>query len=154
MATLYEIHAQIEECVDMETGEIIDQERLDKLDMEWTDKIENIALWYKNLLSDADQYKIEKDNFAKKEKSARNKAGSIKNYLDNVLQGDRLKTAKVNITYRKSESVEIEDIAKVDDDYLKYSEPTADKMKIKKSLKEGIDIKGARLVENQNIQIK
>lgn len=154
MAKLYEIYQQIEECVDMETGEIIDQERLDKLDMEWTDKIENIALWYKNLLSDADQYKIEKDNFAKKEKSARNKAGSIKNYLDNVLQGNRLKTTKVNITYRKSESVEVEDINLIDDDYLKYSEPTVNKKKIKESIKQGIEVKGARLVTNHNIQIK
>ena len=41
---LYEIEKEIMSCVDMETGEIIDCEKLDALTMERYQKIENIAL--------------------------------------------------------------------------------------------------------------
>ena len=50
---LYEIKQEfekaIEECVDMETGEIINPARLDELNMVLTDKRENVALYIKNL---------------------------------------------------------------------------------------------------------
>lgn len=154
MATLYEISEEIKSCVDYETGEIIDEEKLDRLNMEWDAKIENMVLWYKNLLSDADQYKIEKNNFAEKEKAARNKAESLKNYIARSLAGAKFKTTKASVSYRKSESVEVDDVFKLEDDYLKYSAPTPDKRKIKESIKQGIEVKGARLVTNHNIQIK
>ena len=47
----------------METGEIINPEQLEALSMERDAKIENIAMWYKNLLSDAEQYKTEASRF-------------------------------------------------------------------------------------------
>ena len=43
--TIFEIDEAILECVDLETGEIIDAERLDALQMERDKKIENVALW-------------------------------------------------------------------------------------------------------------
>ena len=62
---LYEIDNAIMDCVDMETGEIIDVERLSALQMERDQKIEGIGCWIKNLLSDAKALKEEKDNFVK-----------------------------------------------------------------------------------------
>lgn len=59
MATLYEINEEILSCVDMETGEIIDAEKLGRLQMAFDDKVEGIALWIKNLLSDAAAIKEE-----------------------------------------------------------------------------------------------
>lgn len=56
MANLYDINSEILSCIDAETGEIIDVERLQALQMEREQKVENVALWYKNLLSDAAQY--------------------------------------------------------------------------------------------------
>lgn len=70
MASLYEINAAILDCVDLETGEIIDIERLQELQMEREQKIENVALWYKNLLSDATQYAAEEAAFKKKKQQA------------------------------------------------------------------------------------
>lgn len=154
MASLYEISEEIASCVDMETGEIIDSEKLDQLNMEWEKKMESLVLWYKNLNSDAEQYKQEKNNFAEKEKAAKNKAESLKEYIARALAGQKFKTTKASVSYRKSESVEVVDFTKLDDDYLKYVEPTVDKQKIKESIKLGIEVKGARLIENQNIQIK
>ena len=57
MASLYEIEEQILNCVDLETGEIIDEEALANLSMERDTKVENIALWIKNLLAEAKKRK-------------------------------------------------------------------------------------------------
>ena len=64
MATLYEIDAGILSCIDVETGEVLDPEKLEALQMEREEKIESVALWYKNLCSDAEAYKAEKQAFA------------------------------------------------------------------------------------------
>lgn len=49
MATIYEINEQIMQCIDFETGEVIDADKLDALQLEKDKKIENIACWIKNL---------------------------------------------------------------------------------------------------------
>lgn len=154
MASLYEIDAQIMGCVDFETGEIIDVERLETLQMEFDNKVEGIALWIKNLVAEAKMVKEEKDNLAARQKACENKAESLKKYLASALGGEKFKTSKVSISYRKSKSVEVEDITLLDDDYLKFKEPEADKTKIKKALEEGISLEGVSLVEKNNIQIK
>ena len=100
-------------------------------------KVENIALWIKNLLSDAEAIKAEKNKLAERQKSCENKAKSLKEYLNTYLGGQKFKTPKVSISYRKSESVEVTDISKVDKEYLKAIEPEVDKTKIKKAMKDG-----------------
>lgn len=151
---LYEIDNEIMNCVDMETGEIIDAEKLDKLQMDKEQKIENIALWIKNLLSDAEALKAEKQVFADRQRAAENKATSLKKYLSDYMAGEKYKSAKVSVSFRKSEAVNILDMSKIPEQYLKVAEPTADKIGIKNALKAGEVINGAELVENQNIQIK
>lgn len=154
MATLYEIDEEILNCLDMETGEIIDVERLGQLQLAREDKVEGIALWIKNLLSDADAIRSEEEKLAQRRKANENKAKNLKEYLSKFLNGQKFKTPKVSISYRKSESVEVTDISKLDDDYLKFAEPTVDKTKVKKALKAGTVLQGVSLVENQNIQIR
>ena len=51
---LYEIDEAILNCIDLETGEIIDTEQLDKLTMEREAKLENVACWIKELKAEAD----------------------------------------------------------------------------------------------------
>lgn len=154
MATLYEIDEEILNCVDMETGEIIDVERLGQLQLAREDKVEGIALWIKNLLSDVDAIKSEEEKLAQRRKANENKAKNLKEYLSKFLNGQKFETPKVSISYRKSESVEVTDLSKLDDDYLKFAEPTVDKTKVKKALKAGTVLQGVSLVENQNIQIR
>lgn len=154
---LFEIDEAIMNCVDIETGEIIEAEMLEKLQMERDKKIEGIACWIKNLESDAEALKAQKQTFADRQKAAENKAASLKQFLTKYLDGQKFSAPTVAISFRKSESVQIDDInaiADFDTNYLKYSEPTADKAAIKKALKEGLAIPGAQLVESQNIQIK
>lgn len=160
---LFEIDERLQACirldetraVDTETGEIIDLEAIKELELEREKKIENIALWYKNLISDAEELKKQKEIFAQREKAAKNKAESLKAFLSAYLEGKPFKCTNVNLTYRKSEAVQCDvDIKDVDDDYLKYAEPTLDKTKIKEAIKSGIAVKGCYIAENKNLQIK
>ena len=157
MAKLYDLVREIEDFefeVDEETGEILNAEDLDNLELEKNEKIEQLCLWIKNLKSDAAAYKAEKDSFAKKQKAAENKAESIKNYIAYILAGEKFKTDRVTVSYRKSEQVECLDMSLVDDDYLRFKAPELDKTKIKKALKDGVKVGGCMLVERQNMQIK
>lgn len=154
MATLYEIDAEILECIDGETGEIIDAERLAALQMDREEKIEKIALWYKNLLSDAAAYKAEKDAFAERERIAKNKADRLKQFLADALAGSPYKSTRAVISFRRTESVEVDDIYSVPDHFLKYAEPTADKVAIKAAIKAGEEIAGVHIEQKQSISIK
>jgi uncharacterized protein with FMN-binding domain len=155
MANLYEINKELLECIDFETGEIIDIKKFDALQIDRNDKLENVALWYKNLLSEAQAFRAEKDVFAEKQKRAESKAESLKNYLDSALNGSKFETVKVNISYRKSTSVDVLDIDSLPEQYRKeVTTVSADKIEIAKALKVGEVVTGAELVENQNIQIK
>lgn len=155
MSSLYDINQEILNCIDLETGEIIDTERFDQLQIDRNDKLENVALWYKNLLSEAQAYKNEKDVFADKQKRAESKAESLKRYLDTALHGSKFETVKVNVSYRKSTSVDILDIDLLPEQYRKeVTTVSADKTEIAKALKAGAEVTGATLQENNNIQIK
>lgn len=151
---LYEIDKAVMDCIDLETGEIVDIEKLDELTIERDEKIQNIALWIKNLKSDAEALKAEKDAFAQRQKVAENKADSLKKYLSDYLAGQAFKTEKVAISFRKSEAVEVTNIELLTEDFLTYKEPTVNKTAIKEAIKSGTSVPGAMLVENQNIQIK
>ena len=155
MSTLYQIDNAIMECVDLETGEIIDEEKLAALQIERNEKIEGVALWYKNLLSDAEQYEKEKKHFEQLQKQAERKAENLKMYLRTALAGEKFKTTKVNISYRTSKKVIVNDVSQLDEMYLKPpKEREADKTALKNALVAGECIPGVYLEENKNISIK
>lgn len=151
---LYEIDQEIMNCVDMETGEIIDPARLDELQMDRDTKIENIACWIKNLYADAEAFKTEKQSFADRQKAAENKAESLKKYLTNYLAGQKFSTPKVAISFRKTSSVNVTDISQLPEEFLKFADPTPDKTAIKNAIKAGTAVTGAEIVEGQSISIK
>lgn len=155
MANLYEIDKGIMECLDAETGEIIDPERLDALFMERNQKIENVALWVKNLLSDAEAIKSEKDALADREAKCRKKADDLKKWLAKALGGEKFSTAKCAVSFRKSTKLEVLDPGNIPAELMVEtitSKPDANA--IKALLKEGKEVSGCRLVENLNTQIK
>lgn len=139
----------------METGELIDPERLDRLQMEREAKIEGIACWIKNLLSDAEAIKAEKNALAEREAKCRKKAEQLKEYLTYALGGEKFSTAKCAVSFRKSESVEVEDLTLIPAELLRVKASyEADKTAIKAAIKAGREINGCRLVENISAQIK
>lgn len=151
---LYEIDAGIEACVDTETGEIIDTEKLAALKMEREKKIENIALWIKDLKSEAEALKKEKEAFAAREMAAENKADSLKKFLAAYLDGRKYKSEKVSVSFRRSESVTVIDETAIPAGFRIAQPEKIDKLSLKKALKAGAVIDGAYLEEKENIQIK
>jgi hypothetical protein len=155
MANLYEIDRGILDCIDLETGEVIDPDRLESLQMERNQKIENVVLWIKNLQSDALAFKAEKDAFAERERSATKKAEQLKEWLAKVLDGQKFSSGRCAVSFRRSEQVEILDENSIPQDLMIQKVSFApDKVGIKKLLKEGNEVCGCRLVENLNAQIK
>ena len=91
---LYEIEKSMMNCVDEETGEIIDIEMLEQLQLEREKKIENIACWIKNLESDAEALKAEENKLAERRQKAESKSEQLRAYLDSILCGEKFETAK------------------------------------------------------------
>lgn len=151
---LYEIDEAILACIDTETGEIIDEARLDELEIEYNTKIENVGLWIKDLNAEAKAIKEEVDSLNGRRKVAENKANSLKEYLRYALDGQKFKTPKLSVSYRKSKSVNIISQGDIPEEYLKYAEPTVNKTEVKKAIEQGQVVPGAEIVENQSIQIK
>ena len=151
---LYEIDETIMSCIDEETGEIIDSEKLDKLQMERDKKIENVACWIKDLKAEAEALKAEKQAFAERQKVAENKMESLKKWLAYALNGEKFKTVRASVSFRTTDKVEIADIYKLDENYLRYKEPEADKDAIKKAIKAGQEVAGVTLVKNTSVIIK
>lgn len=153
---LYEIDNAILDCVDMETGEIIDIDKLNALAIERDAKVSNIACWIKDLKAEAEAIKAEKLNLEKRQKAAENKAEQLKNYLSLCLNGGTFKDARCAISYRKSVATEIAegfDVNTLPNEYKKIT-VTADRTAIKEALQNGAKIDGCFLVEKNNIQIK
>lgn len=151
---LYEIDQAIMDCIDMETGEIVNEELLNDLQMERDAKIENVALWIKELKAEAEALKAEKLAFAERQKVAENKMESLKKWLAYALNGEKFKTVRASVTFRTTDKVEVADIYKLDENYVKYSKPEADKEAIKKAIKAGQEVAGATLVPSTSVIIK
>ena len=157
--TIYEIDKAIMECVDAETGEIIDTDQLDKLQMDRNTKLENVACWIKELKAEAEAIKAEKQILANRQKVAENKAESLKKYLAYALDGQKFSTAKCAVSFRNTESVEVteeglEVLMKEHDELLTYKAPEPNNTAIKRAIKDGLNVKGVQLVQNISTIIK
>lgn len=148
---LYEIMAEIEDCIDYETGEV-DIERLSELEEDKKTKIKNIGLWIKNLKAEVTALKDEKAKFDARIKSKNSKIESLTKYLEACLNGEKYEDEQLVITYRKNAKLELAD--DFDDERFTTYMPSYDKRAITKAIKDGEEIKGAMLLEYQNMQIK
>ena len=163
MRALYEINQDILDCVDMETGEILDTEKLDALQMEREAKLEGVALWIKDLKAESEAVKAEADKLTARKKALDNKIDGLKAWLLFALNGEKLKTPRCNVYQTHSQKVavanEVELIdflktLKEPDRFLKFQEPELRKNEIKQALKDGFEIPGAKLEETESVVIK
>jgi hypothetical protein len=153
MATLFEIKKDILDCTDMETGEIIDAEKLQQLQMDKHEKLRNIAFVAINASADIAAYKEQEKRFKAKRTAAEKTLAWAKETLARELDGQKMKEAEFTVSYRPSEAIEIDEGADIPPEFLNMN-PVIDKMSLKAALKEGAVIDGCRLVQKQNIQIK
>lgn len=157
---LYEIDNAILDCIDVETGEIIDIDKLNELQLERDTKIENVACWIKELKAEAEAIKKEKQALSDRQKVAENKAESLRKWLVYALDGNKFKTAKCAISFRDTESVEVTEEGLENlmrggkDDLLTYKKPEPNKTAIKQAIKDGLNVSGVQLVHNVSAIIK
>lgn len=161
MASLYEIQKEILNCVDDETGEIIDYDKLTKLQLDKAVKIESIGLWFKNITAEIAAIKAEIDNLSQRKKRAENRAESLKRLLKEVLGGEKFETARVQMSYRASTVCDIDETEFLNwamqnsrDDLLTFKTPTPNKAAIKNAINGGEEIPYAALKSDNNLQIK
>lgn len=162
MATLYEVNQNILNCitteegmtVNTETGEVIDLEALEQLELERSEKIRNIALWIKNLKSDAVALDAEEKAFKARKDAAKRKAEQLSKYLADVLNGEKVTGTDFAISWRKSTAVNVLDEKALPPTFLVPQPPKVDKTGISKALKAGETVSGAELIERQNMTIK
>lgn len=159
--TIYEIDKQLmnlveiedERWMDADTGEIFKFEDIDKLFKDRNQKIENVALYIKNLKAFEEAVQEEERKLKAKREVAGRKIENLKAYLDYALKGEKFKTPKVGISYRKSTSTQIVDESKIPQEYHKIR-IDYDRVGIKEAIKGGLNVEGAKLVENTSMIIR
>ena len=161
--TLFEIDQQIADFpfeIDENSGEILNIDEFEALKMARETKIENVALYIKELKAERDAIKNEIDNLTGRMKSKDRKVDGLKSYLQHALDGQKFESAKVKVSYRKSQQVVL---AGEFDEWAQEHMPelltvkttyTPSKTAIKEALMDGKNVQYATIVENQNIQIK
>ena len=159
---LYEIDKKINDIlenditVDEETGEVLGIEALDSLKMEFNKKIENTALYIKNIVAFAEDIKSEEKKLKARRTAIEHKADRLKERIKYFLDGNKFETPKCTITYRKSNKIIIDcDIEQLPEKFIRTNvlkEP--DKSGLTQAIKEGQEIFGVSLQTVNNIQIK
>lgn len=160
--SLYHIDQALENLIDHETGEVLDFDAFEELQMARDAKIEGIVCWTKNLAAEAKAIREEEKELAERRRALESKRDKLLGYVDRALDGAPFQTARCSVTYRKSTAVEITDMNAVvqwcmDNGYdgkVAYAAPTVDKSDITALLKAGTAIDGAELVTRMNMGVK
>lgn len=157
---LYEIDKELACLIDPDTGELLDYERFSELTMDRNRKIEGMALWYKDLAADITKIRAEEVALAERRKVIERNAERLKQYLCKLLSGERFETPRVAVSWRKSESVVLDDgfvnwaMSSGNDALLTFKTPEPNKTEIKRFIKACGDCPCAEIVTRQNIGVK
>ncbi len=157
---LYEINELVDNIIqaeiDEETGEISEKgiELLQALEMEKNDKCMSLVYVIKNIKAEAEAFKNEIDRLRKEKGYRDNKLESIKNYLRmNLKEGEKMNDDISSISWRKSESVQVDNVALLPAEFTKVT-VEAKKNEIKAALKDGGQVAGCHLIKNNNMVIR
>ena len=169
MNTLYELDAKIAElldtgfemsCMDTETGEIDETQLavyLEQLQLDRKTKIDNIAVYVKNLESEAVAIRAEEKKLKERREAKERKAERLKNYIKTsmLLQGEtKFESARVSMALRNSKAVVVDESKLESVYFINKIVPSVDKKAIREALEAGILVEGAMLEERKNLQIK
>ena len=152
---ILEQHMEAAEAAEQPAPEVW-KKHLDELLLDRNIKIENCGIMIKNWTALAESIKAEEQTLKRRREILENRAEWLKNYLQfNLQPGEKFATSRMQLSWRKSQAVEIVDEFKIPDDYIKVKYQTQiDKESIKEKLKAGEEIPGAVLVLRQNLTIK
>lgn len=160
--SLYHIDQALEALIDPETGELLDYDAFEQLQMDREHKIENMVCWAKSMGAEAKAISEEEKKLAERRKAIENKRERILGYVDRALDGHAFQTAKCSVTYRKSTAVEITNMEELvqwclDNGYdgkVTYAAPTVGKSDIAPLLKAGVAVEGVEVAERLNMGVK
>lgn len=164
MAKLYEITGEYNDLLLMAEEEGLTHEQikdtLDGIEFEFEEKADSIAKLIRTLTANADAVKEEKERLAKREKTARNSAESLKKYLEAMMiatDKKKFKTTLFSFGIQKnapSLKIEVEDL--VPEEYLIKQPDKVDKKRLLNDLKEGIIVanENMRIVQTESLRIR
>lgn len=162
MASIYELNKNYQEVAALlETAETEEElqainDTLEMIDVSIEEKVENTAKYIKNVESDIEGIKAEINRLTTLKKQKERNTEWLKTNIEYALKNkgiDKLEVGTFKCGYRKSESVEVDDLTAIPSDYTK-TEVKADKTAIKKALKAGEEINGVHIQTNMNFYIK
>ena len=120
--------------------------------------LENLTKVFANRAAEITAFKAEEDRISEARKSLEKKQEGLKNWMKEVFKltgKDKETYGTFTLSWRKSTQCVIDESTFDDDRFTTIEEiRKIDKMGVKKALSEGETIRGASLVENQNLQIK
>ena len=168
---LYEICAELRALenaaeddmyIDPETGELMDfATALEKLTLDKRVLLENFAILYKNLASDAAAMKIEEDNLSKRRKAVEGKMETLKGKMMAAMMREdgtfeKFASPRAAITIRRNNpSVAIHDEALLPREFLvEKTTVSVDRKSLGEVLKRGIDVPGAHLEQSRSVMIR
>lgn len=159
MASLYELTLQAHQLQELLESDVIDEETfndtLESLDVET--KIENICKVIRNLESDAEAFKKEKDRLAARQKTAENGVKRLKQSLVDYLSIRMTKsitTGNFKVSLGSSEKVNIFDESKLPKEFLIPQPPKVDAQGIKTAIKGGATVEGATVEKSNYVTIR
>lgn len=160
---IYELNEQIkalseQDWVDPETGEVTDEGvacALNELILARDEKIENIGLWYKDVLAEAEAIKAEEKKLESRRRGKERLAESLKRYMDYILAGQKFSTPRVAISFRNvpNGKTVIDNPALIPMGFQRViTEPI--KSEIAKAIKAGMDVPGAHLEDSHSVIVR
>jgi len=157
---LYEIANGIRSVLDAIDGELSDENcaALDALEMDFTTKAENVAKYIRGEEAEAVAYAAEAKRLSEKAAARKNKAASMKLYLQQCMTALGISSVKgelLKVSLQKNNpSVEIVNYEHIPVDYWVQAEPSIDKKKLLAALKAGEEVRGASLKQSESIRIR
>ena len=128
---------------------------LNTLTISRDEKIENIGLWIKDTLAEAEAIKEEKRKLEIRQRQKERLAESLKRYLDYVLAGQKFSSPRVAISFRNvvNGKTVIDDPTLIPMAFQKVvTEPI--KSEISKAIKAGMDVPGAHLEDSHSVIVR
>ena len=159
--TLYEIANQYREVLEMDCAN--DDERsamisaIDDLAGEFSDKVENIVKFIRNVSAEADAISAEEIRLANKRQSLTRKAENLTAYIEAMMVMSGLREVKAGIFAAKFRqnppSVTILDESQLDDRFF-IIDRRISKTAISDALKAGEQVPGVEIIRNERLEIK
>jgi hypothetical protein len=162
MANLYEITGKYLEIQDMINNSDLDirmlKDTLEGIEYDLEEKADNYAKIIRNITSDIEGLKVEKERLTDKGKALEAKIKTLKSNLEQsmlITNKKKFKTPYFNFNIQKNPpSVNILDKDKIPDKYFIAQDPKIDRKALLKDLKEGIEVDGVEIRQTEGLRIR